>query len=80
MNERDIRLFKVDFKPKDNRFDVFNNDALKIANKYGKASMCMLGNSVFAIGEIENISKELNTYGKIYSCATDNLGARIIND
>lgn len=40
-------------------------NTIKIANRYGEASMCMLGNSIFAIGDLEKIAKELKDYHPI---------------
>jgi pantoate kinase len=54
-------------------------EALKVANKYGKASMCMLGNSIFAIGKTNKLCEKLKSYGNIFVCNVDELGARIIN-
>jgi len=53
-------------------------DAIKAANKFGQASMCMLGNSVFAMGKTKEICKELIKYGQVYICNIDQTGARII--
>lgn len=49
---------------------------LKEANKIGKAAMCMLGNSIIAIGGNE-MRKFLSPY-TIYECFIDNEGARIL--
>ena len=73
-------LYSNYFKDKTGLAKKEINNSIRSIEKFGMASMCMLGNSVFAIGEIQNISKELSKYGKIYSCDNDNLGARIIND
>ena len=52
--------------------------AIDAANKYGQASMCMLGNSVFAIGKTNELCKTLSSFGKIYICNVDRSGARLI--
>ncbi|MBC7081292.1 MAG: hypothetical protein H5T44_03505 [Thermoplasmatales archaeon] len=49
---------------------------LKHLNKIGKASMCMIGNSVFAIYNKE-IEKYLSRY-ESYVCNIDNYGARVL--
>lgn len=54
-------------------------DAIQIANKFGKASMCMLGNSVFAMGETYKICDKLKSFGNIFVCSVDEYGARIIS-
>ena len=53
-------------------------DAINAANKFGIASMCMLGNSVFAYGKTEELSKTLSSFGKVIVCSVDENGARII--
>ena len=52
--------------------------AIEAANNYGMASMCMLGNSVFAMGKTDELCKVLSTFGKVYVCGVDEGGARII--
>lgn len=54
-------------------------DAIQIAENYGKASMCMLGNSIFAIGDTKKIYKKLKSFGNVYICKVDKFGARIIS-
>ncbi|MEM0493491.1 MAG: hypothetical protein QXS02_06040 [Candidatus Thermoplasmatota archaeon] len=54
-------------------------DAITTANRYGMASMCMLGNSVFAVGDTENLCEVLCQFGKVWVCNVDVTGARIIN-
>jgi len=49
---------------------------LKHANKIGKASMCMIGNSVFAIYN-KKMEKFFSKY-EYYVCKVDNYGARIL--
>jgi pantoate kinase len=53
--------------------------ALKDANKHGYASMCMLGNTVFATGDIQLLSKSLEKYGQIFVTKSDMQGVRIID-
>lgn len=52
--------------------------AMDAANNYGIASMCMLGNSVFAIGETEELLDILSTFGEVFRCTIDQHGARVI--
>ena len=54
--------------------------AIVEAEKYGVASMCMLGNSVFAIGKTQDLCAVLSKFGKIYLCIVDTLGARILKE
>lgn len=53
--------------------------AIRDANRYGMASMCMLGNSIFAIGKTDKICDVLKNHGKVYVCSVDNCGARVLN-
>ena len=53
-------------------------DAIKAVNNYGQASMCMLGNSVFAIGKTEKICNILSSFGRVYICNIDQNGARLL--
>jgi pantoate kinase len=53
-------------------------DAINCANKFGMASMCMLGNSVFALGQTNELCKILSPFGKVFVCSVDEIGARLI--
>ena len=52
--------------------------AINAANQYGLASMCMLGNSIFAMGKTNELCNVLLPYGKVYVCTVDEYGARIL--
>ena len=52
--------------------------AVEAANRVGKASMSMLGSSVFAYGG-QDLEILLKQFGKIKRCRIDNQGARIID-
>jgi pantoate kinase len=52
--------------------------AIEEANKFGMASMCMLGNSIFAIGQTDKLCEKLKSFGKVFFCTIDKNGARII--
>jgi pantoate kinase len=54
--------------------------AIEAANRYGMASMCMLGNSVFAVGDTPMLCKILSSFGKIYYCTVDEKGARVLQE
>jgi pantoate kinase len=54
--------------------------AIEKANVHGMASMCMLGNSVFAIGDTPMLSKVLSAYGTVFCCTVDVQGARILHE
>jgi len=53
-------------------------EAIDAANKFGLASMCMLGNSVFAMGKTTQLCNVLSSFGKVYVCNIDECGARIL--
>ncbi|MFQ6012364.1 MAG: pantoate kinase [Thermoplasmata archaeon] len=48
------------------------------ASPYGKASMCFLGNAVFAIGETERLAEVLREMGKVFVVGVDSRGARVL--
>lgn len=52
--------------------------AIDDIHKYGAASACMLGNSVFAIGDVDKIMSTLKRYGETYLCEIDNNGTRVL--
>jgi pantoate kinase len=56
------------------------NEAINIAKNYGAGSMCMLGNSLFASGETDKLSKVLSNFGKVYVCKVDQFGAHVIKN
>ena len=58
--------------------DEKSYQAINSVRHLGFASMCMLGNSIFATGKTEKICQVLSTYGKVYICCIDEYGARII--
>lgn len=52
---------------------------LKKVNAVGLASMCMLGTSLFAIGDMDKITQTLLSHGEIYQCHVDLQGARLLS-
>ncbi len=53
-------------------------EAIDSCAPYGKASMSMLGNSVFCIGNAEMLATILSPYGQRLKCEVDQRGARIL--
>ncbi len=51
--------------------------AIKAANEVGMASMSMLGESVFALGDSEKLREILSGYGDVFVCQVDNDGMRL---
>lgn len=54
-------------------------DAIKDAQKYGCAAMAMLGNSIFAMGDVENLVRILKKYGEVYLCEVELNKARLVD-
>jgi pantoate kinase len=52
--------------------------AVNTVKNLGTASICMLGNSIFATGNTEKLCRVLSVFGKVYVCCIDEYGARII--
>ena len=66
------------FTKKTDLADTHVLKAIDAVDKFGKASMCMLGNSVFAIGKTDELCKTLSSYGKVIVCSVDEYGARVL--
>lgn len=75
-----LLLYSQVFAKKTNLANKSVLEAIESASNYGMASMCMLGNSVFAIGKTNELSQILSKYGKVFVCKTDEFGARVINE
>jgi pantoate kinase len=73
-------LFKLSqtFTEKTNLADNKVIQAINAANQFGMASMCMLGNSIFAIGKTEQLCKVLSPFGKVSIGCVDESGARVL--
>jgi pantoate kinase len=54
--------------------------AIEKANTHGMASMCMLGNSVYAVGDTPALCKILSAYGTVFCCTVDEKGARVLQE
>lgn len=53
-------------------------EAMKAASPYGHCTMAMLGNSVFAIGQLEPLDALFRSFGaQRYRCTVDQKGARL---
>lgn len=53
-------------------------DAMNGASKLGMASMSMLGNSIFAVGDVRGLERVLADFGKTFRCAVDVDGPRLM--
>lgn len=67
------------FTEKTNLADKQVLDAIKAANNFGMASMCMLGNSVFAVGKTDELCQILSRFGRVFVCSVDECGARLLS-
>ena len=67
-----------EFAQKVNLMDSIVYHAIESAQHYGLASMCMLGNSVFAVGNTRLLCKTLKSFGNVFCCSIDTQGARIL--
>lgn len=52
--------------------------AIQAASVHGAASMAMLGNSVFAVGDVDALDEVLSGHGKTYKCTVDVTGLRMV--
>jgi len=52
--------------------------AVEAASDHGAASMSMLGNSVFAVGDIDALEVALARHGETYRCRVDVRGPRLV--
>lgn len=55
-------------------------EAINDANRFGMASMCMLGNSVFAMGKTNELCKVLMDHGRVFVCNVDQVGTRVLEE
>jgi pantoate kinase len=51
--------------------------AIKAANEVGMASMSMLGESIFALGDTEKLKNALSKFGDVFVCEIDSQGMRL---
>ncbi|NLT37948.1 MAG: GHMP kinase [Methanomassiliicoccus sp.] len=54
-------------------------DALEAIERLGDASMIMLGNSIFARGDLDAMQSELSRFGTTYRLSLDLLGPRVLS-
>jgi len=53
-------------------------EALRVASGAGAASMSMLGNSVFAVGDTAALKRRLSELGEVWTCAVDTGGPKVL--
>ena len=53
-------------------------EAMEAASEHGSASMSMLGNSVFAIGDTKDLKIALSRQGQVFVCRVDDQGPRVL--
>jgi pantoate kinase len=73
-------LLGQDFTRKCGLADPRVLQAIDAAHHYGNASMCMLGNAVFAVGNTAMLCKTLSFFGYVSCCTVDVEGARVVKE
>lgn len=53
-------------------------EAISATRRFGLASMSMLGNSIFAIGDTDGLANELENFGDVFVCNIDREGMRVV--
>jgi pantoate kinase len=53
-------------------------ESLVVADSHGMASMAMLGNSLFCMGDTAELVDDLKRFGPVFTCAIDQEGPRLI--
>jgi pantoate kinase len=53
------------------------DEVIKAVNKFGMASMSMLGESIFALGDSEKLEEVLSNFGDVFVCEIDDMGMRL---
>jgi pantoate kinase len=53
-------------------------EAMIVADSRGMATMAMLGNSLFCIGDTDELLESLKKFGPVYKCSIDQYGPKII--
>jgi len=53
-------------------------EVLHASRMFGRATMAMLGNSVFATGNTEQLATLYRKFGTLQRCEVDNVGARVL--
>ncbi len=53
-------------------------EALRAASGAGAASMSMLGNSVFAVGDTDTLSRRFSKLGSVWTCTVDTSGPKVL--
>lgn len=73
-------LFKLSYRfaKETNLLTERLDKAIKAASNYGMASMCMLGNAVFAVGKTKRLLEVLKPFGSTYECVIDTTGATVL--
>lgn len=53
-------------------------DAMVVADQHGMATMAMLGNSLFGIGDTPEMAEALRPFGQVFICEIDQKGPRLL--
>jgi len=53
-------------------------EVIRASRMFGRATMAMLGNSLFATGKSEQLATLYRKFGTLQRCEVDNEGARVL--
>jgi pantoate kinase len=73
----ELMRLSYDFSNKTGMLSKKIDEAIQAANSVGRASMSMLGNSVFAVGDTRKLKEVLGGFGDVIVCQVDQRGMRI---
>ncbi len=77
-NLKDMMKLSYEFSKSTGLMSKKLENAILAAGEYGMASMAMLGNSLFAIGDTDDLVNVLYEHGEIHICRIDKRGMRIV--
>jgi pantoate kinase len=77
---KEMMGISLDFSRNTGLISAEMEKAITVIGRYGSASMSMLGNSIFALGDTENLVNQLNRFGEVYVCTIDKEGMRMVED
>lgn len=79
-NLKEMMKISLDFSRDTGLISSEMEEAISAIRRFGSATMSMLGNSIFALGETENLVNQLNNFGDVHVCNIDKEGMRIVED
>jgi pantoate kinase len=76
-NLKDMMRLSYEFSKRTGLLSKELEKAISAANEIGMASMSMLGESVFALGNCDKLKEVLSNFGEVFVCEIDNMGMRL---